>query len=379
MTTRVILVRHGQSTYNALGLYQGSSDIPQLTTFGYRQAKKTAELLKSVSLSAIYASPLQRVQKTACIILSSLLNPPENVQTCAELTELDLPQWQGLAFEYVRENFPDEYRCWKQKPQEFSMITSPTITGNKGNLAVISNNRVFPALELYQRVHTFWQKVLQRQQDQTFLIVSHGGTNRALINTALGINADCYHRLQQSNCGVNILEFADNSLESGQLIATNLTHHLGENLANYSEQQGLRLLLIPSNFDSNPASYGHLLENVNIDFSLTEDVANCQNISQAILKSHPNTVNLQVLHDYFPQLWQKTIDRNFTTSGKSVTGLVIARPEMIQQIIGQVLGMSSNYVSRIRLIPNTISSVHYSGDNHPPVLQTLNFNSAINL
>jgi hypothetical protein len=57
---------------------------------------------------------------------------------------------------------------------------------------------------------------------------------------------------------------------------------------------------------------------------------------------------------------------------------VIARPEMIQQIIGQVLGMSSDSVSRIRLIPNTISSVHYSGDNHPPVLQTLNFNSAIN-
>lgn len=56
--TRVILLRHGQSTYNALGLYQGSSDESVLTEVGRSDARKTGNFLKGLAFDAIYSSSL---------------------------------------------------------------------------------------------------------------------------------------------------------------------------------------------------------------------------------------------------------------------------------------------------------------------------------
>jgi probable phosphoglycerate mutase len=63
--TRVILVRHGESTYNALGLYQGSSDESVLTEAGCHTARQTGAFLRGLAIDAIYTSSLQRAQETA--------------------------------------------------------------------------------------------------------------------------------------------------------------------------------------------------------------------------------------------------------------------------------------------------------------------------
>ncbi|NJS16920.1 MAG: histidine phosphatase family protein [Nostocaceae cyanobacterium CSU_2_110] len=67
--TRVILLRHGQSTYNVLGLYQGSSDRSNLTELGRQQAILTGTFLKNIKFDAIYSSPLKRAQETAIEVL----------------------------------------------------------------------------------------------------------------------------------------------------------------------------------------------------------------------------------------------------------------------------------------------------------------------
>ncbi|HEY9710541.1 MAG TPA: histidine phosphatase family protein, partial [Oculatellaceae cyanobacterium] len=53
LATRVILVRHGQSTYNLLGLYQGSSDESVLTQQGRQAARLTGAFLSGLSFDAI--------------------------------------------------------------------------------------------------------------------------------------------------------------------------------------------------------------------------------------------------------------------------------------------------------------------------------------
>ncbi|NEO48878.1 MAG: histidine phosphatase family protein, partial [Moorea sp. SIO4A3] len=72
MATRVVIVRHGQSTYNIQQIIQGRSDQSVLTDKGRADAQKVGTALSSLSFDAIYCSPLQRAKQTAEIILSYL-------------------------------------------------------------------------------------------------------------------------------------------------------------------------------------------------------------------------------------------------------------------------------------------------------------------
>lgn len=67
--TRVVVVRHGQSTWNAAGRVQGSTDLAVLTDKGQRQARDTAAMLSSESFDRVYASTLARAAETCDIVV----------------------------------------------------------------------------------------------------------------------------------------------------------------------------------------------------------------------------------------------------------------------------------------------------------------------
>lgn len=66
------LVRHGESTWNALGLAQGHCDQPRLTPLGARQARYVASQLRGRPIGALYASDLQRAVATAAPVAAAL-------------------------------------------------------------------------------------------------------------------------------------------------------------------------------------------------------------------------------------------------------------------------------------------------------------------
>ena len=66
------LVRHGESTWNALGLAQGQSDLPRLTSRGARQAQDAAGQLRGCPIAAVYASDLRRAVATAVPLAAAL-------------------------------------------------------------------------------------------------------------------------------------------------------------------------------------------------------------------------------------------------------------------------------------------------------------------
>src|SRR3712207_6033925 len=63
----IILIRHGQSTANASGVWQGQLDFP-LSEEGRRQAVSVGSALKGTSISGVYASPLSRAFETAEVV-----------------------------------------------------------------------------------------------------------------------------------------------------------------------------------------------------------------------------------------------------------------------------------------------------------------------
>ena len=90
--TTLLLVRHGETDWNADGRLQGQTDRP-LSEFGRRLARRLADELAEEELRAIYASDLSRARETAGIVGGRLGLP---IVLEADLREKDWGTWEGL-------------------------------------------------------------------------------------------------------------------------------------------------------------------------------------------------------------------------------------------------------------------------------------------
>lgn len=97
---RALLVRHGQSTWNAEGRWQGQAD-PPLSDLGRLQAEHAARNVGDVD--AIYASHLERARVTAGIIADAL---GRSVVVDERLSERDAGEWSGLTRPEIEARWP---------------------------------------------------------------------------------------------------------------------------------------------------------------------------------------------------------------------------------------------------------------------------------
>jgi broad specificity phosphatase PhoE len=122
--TRILLVRHGQSTWNALGKWQGRAD-PPLSPLGQQQAASAAARLGMVD--AVIASPLVRARQTAEIIAEGIGVGP--VTTDDRLIETDAGDWTGLTFHEIRTGWPgwlDQHRWPDNFEKEVDIVARMT-------------------------------------------------------------------------------------------------------------------------------------------------------------------------------------------------------------------------------------------------------------
>ena len=350
MATRVIIVRHGQSSYNSLKMIQGRCDESVLTEKGCEDAHKVGTALSSLNFDAVYSSPLQRAKNTAEVILSYLPGSPELV-TPSNLMEIDLPLWEKLHKSEVKEKFAEDYRCWKERPHELCMVI-PTTEGTREH---------FPVLALYEQAQQFWQEILPRHQGGTILIVAHNGINRCLLTSALGIPPAHYHSIQQSNCGINVLNFAGGWGELVQLESLNQTSHLGNPLPTPREgNQGLRLLLVrhgetewnrvsrfqggidvPLNDNGRQQAQmaSEFLKDIQIDFAISSPMLRPKETAEIILKSHPS-VNLELqeaLKEINHGLWEGKLESEIKQEYADLLHQWQTAPETVQMPEGENL------------------------------------------
>lgn len=304
-------MRHGQSSFNAERRIQGRSDESTLTDAGRIAASQVGTALSSLHFDAIYTSPLQRARETALAIQSVLAANAEEsdsvpaVQTSDNLLEIDLPLWEKMQSQVVEEKYPDDYRCWKERPHEFYMLVS-------GSGGVVEH---FPVLVLYEQARQFWQTVLSCHAGGTILVVAHNGIGRALISTAVGFEPAYYHSILQSNCGINVLNFSGGWGQPVQLESLNLTTHLGQVLPQPRDGvRGLRFLLVrhgetewnrqqrfqgqidvPLNEGGREQSRqaAALLKDIPIDFAASSPMLRPKETAEIILQHHP-TVQLEL-------------------------------------------------------------------------------------
>lgn len=103
--TKLIIVRHGESEANELGVIAGHNDY-RLTALGQKQAEETAAYLATEHIDAVYASDLSRAMATAKphAAMRGLAVIPSK-----ELRETYCGDWEGVAFDWVKEHCPEIY------------------------------------------------------------------------------------------------------------------------------------------------------------------------------------------------------------------------------------------------------------------------------
>lgn len=105
--TEFVLVRHGETDWNAAQRIQGSTDIP-LNDLGRTQAKQAADGLRDIAWDVILSSPLQRAYQTAVIITRELGLDESVIVTNPELRERSYGLAEGLTITERLAQFPDD-------------------------------------------------------------------------------------------------------------------------------------------------------------------------------------------------------------------------------------------------------------------------------
>jgi len=182
--TRVYLVRHGQTTWNAERRYQGRLDAP-LTELGRSQMRRLAAALASEPVRAVYTSPLGRCRWGAERIaaqhgLEPIVEP--------DLVELDHGILDGLRVDEMEEHVGQLVRRWWQNPAAVHLPGGETLEQARA------------------RAYGAFCRIVERHPGQTVVVVAHGGVNKLILLTLLGAPLDSYFRIQQHNGAVNLVE-----------------------------------------------------------------------------------------------------------------------------------------------------------------------------
>jgi probable phosphoglycerate mutase len=112
--TQILLVRHGQSTWNADGRWQGRAD-PPLSDLGRRQAEAAVDTIRHLGIARLVASPLVRAHETASIVGRAL---DLEVESEARLAERDAGEWTGRTHREIEAGWPG-YLAGGRRPPGF--------------------------------------------------------------------------------------------------------------------------------------------------------------------------------------------------------------------------------------------------------------------
>lgn len=197
-----MFIRHGRTSWNAEGRWQGHTDVP-LDEVGEAQAKSLASRLRGKAIPAIVASDLKRAARTAAIVGAAIGVKPV---FDARWRERDVGRFAGLTSDEVRARYSDTWSAW----QSGKGLNPP---GGEGHAA------------FYQRVVDCFVQIVAQHHGETVMVVSHGGVISQVVSHVIGVPEEGAGRrfALRGNTGITIVEVG----EHGPLLTLlNDTGHL---------------------------------------------------------------------------------------------------------------------------------------------------------
>jgi probable phosphoglycerate mutase len=350
---RIVLVRHGLSSFNLDQRIQGRDDLSTLSDQGAEQARRTGDALAEVPLAAIYSSPLQRARQTAALLLAAHGSPQDPLHV-DELLEIDLAPWSGLRREELRARHPEEERRWREAPETME-LDHP------------EGRRYNPLAELMEQAGRFADRLLtdhagslDSDRTDTVLVVAHNAILRCLMLQLLGLPASGFRRLRLDNAAISVLNIgrASGGGLDVQIESHNGTAHLEDPLP--PKGPGPRVLLvrhgetdwnrqgrfqgqidIPLNANGRAQAEAAraFLATVPIQRAYTSSMARPRQTAEAILAAHPGVplTSSRGLMEIGHGLWEGCLESEIAAGWPALLDDWKRAPQTVQMPEGETI------------------------------------------
>lgn len=201
----ILLVRHGETTWNREGRYQGRTDIP-LSDDGERQVKALSARLAHLPITLAVASPLSRARRTAEVVLAGR---DVSLELDADLVEISHGAWEGQLSSDVAAAHAEMLGVWRSQPDR------DVPAGPGAETLGVVEARAWPVLERIAG---------KLGPDDTALVVAHDAVNRVLLCRVLGLPLTRVWAFRQAPATLNVL--SGPSLAELQLVRLNDSEHV---------------------------------------------------------------------------------------------------------------------------------------------------------
>lgn len=200
-STRLLLIRHGETDWNRQVRFQGQLDVP-LNDMGHTQAQRLGQHLAQEKVDRLLCSDLQRAQQTAQPLAQAWgLQPSTHV----ELREQHFGEIEGLEVRAVIREQPALWAQWLEHRGDFAMPGGETLQA------------------FHARVWRFVNTLASQHLGQTLAIVTHGGVLDMLWRTARGEPIQGLRECHIPNTGINWMRWVPEQLH---IEAWGLDEHL---------------------------------------------------------------------------------------------------------------------------------------------------------
>ena len=183
--TRLCIVRHGETAWNAEHRVQGQLDVP-LNAVGEAQALAAARALAQERFDAVYSSDLERARKTAEPAASAL---GREVLLDRDLRERHYGVFERLTYAEVKTRYPEDYARFEAREPGFNFRTGESLKS------------------FYDRSIAVVERIAGGHRDQSILVFTHGGVLDMFYRHVTGLGISAPRDFGIPNAGLNRLEF----------------------------------------------------------------------------------------------------------------------------------------------------------------------------
>jgi len=345
---RLLLVRHGLSSFNKERRIQGRDDLSNLSEEGHEQARALGRSLQDVSIQAVYSSPLQRAAATTASLLETQGGQAPDPAFDDGLLEVDLEPWSGQTIDELMQGSTAAYKIWKQRPMELELQRR-------------DGSSYKPLPELMEQARGFISTLLERHPatgNDTVLVVAHNAILRCLMLVLLGEPDHGFRRLRVDNTSLSVFNIrpGDNGPQV-QIECLNSTTHLqplpekGKNarliLVRHGETdwnkagrfQGQIDIPLNENGRRQAAAARDFLKDIPIDRAWSSTLSRPTETAQIILEAHPDVPLTQIdgLVEIGHGVWEGKLESEIREDWSELLDTWKRAPETVQMPEGETI------------------------------------------
>jgi len=183
MSTKLILIRHGETEWSCQRRYCGFTDI-DLNEKGRAQAKQLSKKLSKEKIDKVYSSDMKRVLQFTRIVFKDA--PLEEISA---LREINFGVLEGLTYQEIMERHTEIYRKWLDNPLDIIIPSGESLNS------------------LATRVRETLVKILSYNNNRTVAIVTHAGPMRIILCDALKLDLRKIWQIEPKLASISVIEF----------------------------------------------------------------------------------------------------------------------------------------------------------------------------